>query len=427
MNMGHTINHLRSLRAALAALLAVAAAPLCAQTITNTARVQWDVGATTIVRDSNRVDIAVGTSATPALSLSTFQFSNEPGSRSLTVPDTICRGTAGDVPVKLDGAFAKTPVNPATVMETTKIRAGEPLVVAISSAQDNRDAAAIDTMTVRLTTPGGDAEIVVLRESGVKHRLFHRFDKNRCGSPPVRARRLSIVAAAWRVARPVERARERCPGRHASRRHSDRSLRHGFRHRRRRAGRRDARHSDQCRHGHACHRVRRRCGVELSQHRDGGHDGQRCQWRDVPFSRRRVSLPVRRPRQIPAAGRTTFALHRTVEDSRRRSGKSGEARRFALFAGQWVLWGCLRSEYAGTRSCRCTARSPRCAAFAAEDRVAGCRRTRRRGAVPNRRQQQRRSAPNGPRHDHRPPARYDAPGTADGALQWYNCSLFGYS
>ena len=172
MNMGHTINHLRSLRAALAALLAVAAAPLCAQTITNTARVQWDVGATTIVRDSNRVDIAVGTSATPALSLSTFQFSNEPGSRSLTVPDTICRGTAGDVPVKLDGAFAKTPVNPATVMETTKIRAGEPLVVAISSAQDNRDAAAIDTMTVRLTTPGGDAEIVVLRESGVNTGYF---------------------------------------------------------------------------------------------------------------------------------------------------------------------------------------------------------------------------------------------------------------
>ena len=61
--------------AALAALATGTDARAQNQTISNTATVQWQAGNSTVVRSSNRVDIAVGTIVPPTLSLSTFQFS----------------------------------------------------------------------------------------------------------------------------------------------------------------------------------------------------------------------------------------------------------------------------------------------------------------------------------------------------------------
>ncbi len=151
---------------------AITAAPVRAETITNTATVRWDVGTTTIVRASNRVDIPVERPA-PTLSLATFQFSGNPNAEQLPVPSTLCRGSLGTVPVTLDGTvFAGTPTNPATVDRTTRIRAGEPLIVGITSPADNADPRVIDTLTITLTTPAGDEETIVLRETGVNTALF---------------------------------------------------------------------------------------------------------------------------------------------------------------------------------------------------------------------------------------------------------------
>ncbi len=157
--------------APLAALLAVAALPVHAQTISNTATIAWQVGATTLVKDSNKVDLVVERPPT-TLSLSTFQFSGDAGATLLPVPTTICRGSGGDVPVILEGAFANTRRDPASVEQTDQIRAGEPLVVGITSAADNIRADAVDFLSVTLTTPTGDAETLILQETGANTNLF---------------------------------------------------------------------------------------------------------------------------------------------------------------------------------------------------------------------------------------------------------------
>ncbi len=171
--MSIAINHLKAFALlALSMAFAMTTAPARAETISNTATIRWDVGTTTVVRPSNRVDIMVDRPS-PTLSLATFQFSENPNAERLPVPQTVCRGSGGDETVTLDGTvFAGTPVNPAAVDRTTRIRAGEPLIVGITSALDNRDSLAIDTLTITLTTPAGDEESLVLRETGVNTALF---------------------------------------------------------------------------------------------------------------------------------------------------------------------------------------------------------------------------------------------------------------
>lgn len=174
--MRSAINHLKAATAALAALAAVVSgAPAHAQTISNTATVEWQVGATTIVRPSNRVDIDVSPLTSASLTLSTFQFSGDANAERLNVPQTICRGTADAVPTTLEGAFAGTPLDPASVERTTKVRAGEPLVMGIASASDNRDPLVVDTLTVVVSTPGGDEETLTLRETGTNTGYFAGF------------------------------------------------------------------------------------------------------------------------------------------------------------------------------------------------------------------------------------------------------------
>jgi uncharacterized repeat protein (TIGR01451 family) len=182
--MRFVVNHLNAARAALAAFAAVvSAAPAHAQMISNTATVEWQVGATTIVRSSNRVDIAVAPTTTPDLTLSTFQFTGAANAERLTVAGTICRGTAGDVPTTLEGAFAGTSLTPALVQSTTVVRAGEPLVLGINSAADNRDPLKVDTMTIVVSTSSGDAETLILKETGPNTGYFVGFIKTAAVPP----------------------------------------------------------------------------------------------------------------------------------------------------------------------------------------------------------------------------------------------------
>jgi uncharacterized repeat protein (TIGR01451 family) len=169
--MGVGVNHLKAIIATLTAAFAVAVSPVSAQTISNTASIQWQVGATTLIKASNQVDLAIERpSATPTLT--TFQLSGDSGAILLPVPATMCRAAGGDVPVILEGAFANTPRDPASVEQTTRIRAGEPLIIGITSASDNIRSDAVDSMTVTLTTPAGDAETLTLQETGANTGYF---------------------------------------------------------------------------------------------------------------------------------------------------------------------------------------------------------------------------------------------------------------
>jgi uncharacterized repeat protein (TIGR01451 family) len=169
--MFYGVNHLKAIIASCAALISAAVAPVHAQTITNTANIQWEVGASTIARQSNRVDIAIERPST-TLALTTYQFSSGPGATLLPVPETLCRGAGGDAPVTLEGAFANIALSPAKVEQTNRIRAGEPLVIGITSALDNIRADAVDLMSVTLTTPGGDSETLTLQETGANTGMF---------------------------------------------------------------------------------------------------------------------------------------------------------------------------------------------------------------------------------------------------------------
>jgi uncharacterized repeat protein (TIGR01451 family) len=143
-----------------------ATAPIA--TISNTATVLWDAGAGQAGQRSNRVDIDVRPlPPTGQPRLSTFEFtdSQQLGS-SLPLPQTMCQTSAGLQPISIGGAFAGVATNPATVTPTSKIRAGEPLVLKVESELDNRDASVAETLTVTLTTPGGDSETLRLMETG---------------------------------------------------------------------------------------------------------------------------------------------------------------------------------------------------------------------------------------------------------------------
>ena len=171
--MRRTINHMKAgFRALVLAAIAGQIAPAHAQTISNVATLQWQAGSSTVAQRSNQVDIAVDRPDPSKPTLTTWQFSSDPGAQNFPVPQTLCQGSAGMLPIALEGAFAGVSLAPASVSSTTRIRAGEPLVISISAPADDRDPAAIDTLTVTISTPAGDAETLTLRESGANTGQF---------------------------------------------------------------------------------------------------------------------------------------------------------------------------------------------------------------------------------------------------------------
>jgi uncharacterized repeat protein (TIGR01451 family) len=170
------VNHVLAGLISLAALLS-SGLPMDAraQTISNIASLQWDAGSSRVGRQSNRVDIQVDRSVQlPPATLSTFQLTNAPGGQSLAVGPTQCHGSSGINPVTLGGVFEGTSLSPASVRPSSQIRAGEPLIISLSSPGDNLSATAIDTISVNLETPGsaGDREALTLSESGANTGVF---------------------------------------------------------------------------------------------------------------------------------------------------------------------------------------------------------------------------------------------------------------
>lgn len=171
--MRSVMNHILALLLAIATFVIGSAPSIAdAQTISNIATIQWDAGINRVVRNSNRVDLLVEPPQPVVPSMKTYQLDGSQGAQNVSVPTTICQGGSGAIPVLLGGVFAGTPLLPASAVQTSEIRAGEPLIVEINSASDNTSSTAIDVLTIRLETQGGDSEILTFSESGQNTGVF---------------------------------------------------------------------------------------------------------------------------------------------------------------------------------------------------------------------------------------------------------------
>ena len=159
--------------------IAVASLPALAQsaagnsTISNTAQAEWDMGGQRLSQPSNTVEITVDrTAPAPPATLQLFHFTSGPGGQVTTLPSTMCTSSTGPRPVNVTGAFSQFSVNPSPIIPTTAIRAGEPLILQVSSAVHNRDSGVIDSFEATITTQNGDREQVTMNESAVNSGIF---------------------------------------------------------------------------------------------------------------------------------------------------------------------------------------------------------------------------------------------------------------
>ncbi|OYZ85178.1 MAG: hypothetical protein B7Y00_08235, partial [Sphingomonadales bacterium 17-56-6] len=141
------------------------------QSIANTASAQWDVGAQRISVSSNTVVLTVDPAPVPA-SISLFRLTQSAGSVVQALPQTMCTGTAGRIPMTIGGAFADTHLAAANLLPTKTIRAGEPLVITINTASRNLNPAAIDIFDALIATSNGDSERISFTEDATNSGLF---------------------------------------------------------------------------------------------------------------------------------------------------------------------------------------------------------------------------------------------------------------
>jgi uncharacterized repeat protein (TIGR01451 family) len=171
--MRSSVNHIWAAMASMATVLfGAGSVDAHAQTISNIASIEWDAGAQRVSRPSNRVELTVERPVPVQSTLITYQLSDEPGALSVSVPGTVCQGSNGPQTIQLGGVFSDVNMASAKIAPTTKIRAGEPLIVGVTSAENNQNAQAIETFLVRLQTPSGDSEVVTLTESGANTGVF---------------------------------------------------------------------------------------------------------------------------------------------------------------------------------------------------------------------------------------------------------------
>jgi uncharacterized repeat protein (TIGR01451 family) len=145
-----------------------------AQTISNTAFVEWDGAQGRAERPSNRVDLNVEAPPPEApITISTFQFDDPPsGGTQLNLPGTQCQSNNGVVPITFDGVFSGLETSPASVSPRTEISPNEPLVIVINSEAHNIDPNAVDSFNITLNTEEGDRETISVTETGVNTSEF---------------------------------------------------------------------------------------------------------------------------------------------------------------------------------------------------------------------------------------------------------------
>ena len=149
----------------------VALAQVPSQSIVNTAAAEWDAGNSKFSVSSNTVAFDVDANPVP-VGISLYRLSNGTGSNIQSLAVSMCSGASGSTPVMLSGAYADTQLSTASLLPTTSIRAGEPLVIAVTSSSKNLNSGSIDTFDAVIVTSNGDRERVSFTEDGINTGRF---------------------------------------------------------------------------------------------------------------------------------------------------------------------------------------------------------------------------------------------------------------
>lgn len=149
----------------------VALAQVAPQSIVNTAAAEWDAGNAKFSVNSNTVAFVVESQPVPA-GISLYRMSSGAGSVTTSIALSMCEGATGRIPSTLHGAFADTQLAMASLLPTSSIRAGEPLVIAINSSAKNVTSGAVDTFDALIVTSNGDRERISFTEDGANTGRF---------------------------------------------------------------------------------------------------------------------------------------------------------------------------------------------------------------------------------------------------------------
>jgi uncharacterized repeat protein (TIGR01451 family) len=102
-----------------------------------------------------------------------------------TAGPTACRVGSSYLPLPpptVSGGASLNPQQPVPMATTTTVHGGDALFVQIVDGDQNRDAAAIDTLDLRLTSASGDVEIIRLSETGFDTGIFVGYVQTRTGA-----------------------------------------------------------------------------------------------------------------------------------------------------------------------------------------------------------------------------------------------------
>lgn len=165
--------------------LALPVMQAAAQTISNTASVEWDGPNGRIARPSNRVDFALEPPPSGGpITITTLQITDPPGGGGTTdLPATQCRTDNGMLPISLPPLFtdrisssarqsAQTLVSGVGIEPRTTIRPNEPLIISLNAPAYNLDPDAVDIFEIEIRTQNGDRETITVTESGVNSGEF---------------------------------------------------------------------------------------------------------------------------------------------------------------------------------------------------------------------------------------------------------------
>jgi uncharacterized repeat protein (TIGR01451 family) len=157
--------------------LAVAAPALAAdapshRTISNVATIEWDIAGSKVSQQTNRVDISVGPTSYP-LSLSVYRFA--PNSASVSMPMSAPQCGAGGASASLAAAWQGQSLDPASLLMTTQLLPGEPLLFIVEDAARNHDGAVIETIEVLVRSTSGDSQSLTVFETAPDSGKFAGF------------------------------------------------------------------------------------------------------------------------------------------------------------------------------------------------------------------------------------------------------------
>lgn len=159
-----TLKQFRLIISVLLMALMVGMSGVVAQTISNTASVQWSVGSSEIFKNaSNTVTHKVVPTTKRLTVLREARESNE----RLTFAATQCSGNAIEIP----GGTGQWLTSPG-IAESSRFRKGETIYIRVAEPALNRDSNALENVTILITTSSGDRESIRIFETSADSGVF---------------------------------------------------------------------------------------------------------------------------------------------------------------------------------------------------------------------------------------------------------------